>query len=580
MTDDPLIGRRLANFEIERPLGRGGMAQVYYGHDVKLRRPVAVKVIDARYRDKPAYAERFVREAQSIATWRQENIIQIYYADDQDGFYYFVMEYIDGDDLAKILADYKANGPHLPYEEVLRIGRAVASALDYAHSKGIIHRDVKPSNVMVAKDKRVVLTDFGLAMDAEMGSQGEVFGSAHYIAPEQARHSGSAVPQSDLYSLGIILYQMLAGRVPFNDPSSTTVAVQHLTMPVPPPREINPDLPPAAEAVLFKALNKDPEDRYQTGRQLIDALEAALLGNDATIASPLLKTTVSKAAPAAPVVSPPSPTTTAGDKRPLFYVGIGIAAALGVLVLLALVLAAFFFMRNADDAVSQTAQETVQATEVANSEPAVLPSQDSTTEPSEQEAPITDAPPTSELSPGAPPTTEPAPTPEPAPQILADTADNFGTTQQEAWRYIWSPPDDDSWKPLSFEDRRYGACWYAEDYIRICSDSAHPGNGADVGWYWVSTVSGPLEIRINANKLDLGGDGVVVSVYQNTLNTSGESPLFQRTLTGRDNQGFAETIKIDQIQPEESILIVLNRNGDATSDHTAIRARICHYYCP
>ena len=235
MTDDPLIGRRLANFEIERPLGRGGMAQVYFGHDVKLRRPVAVKVIDARYRDKPAYAERFVREAQTIATWRQENTIQIYYADDQDGFYYFVMEYIDGDDLAKILADYKANDRRLPYDEVLRIGRAVANALDYAHGKGIIHRDVKPSNVMVAQDKRVVLTDFGLAMDAEMGSQGEVFGSAHYIAPEQARHSGSAVPQSDLYSLGIILYQMLTGRVPFNDPSSTTVAVQHLTMPVPPP---------------------------------------------------------------------------------------------------------------------------------------------------------------------------------------------------------------------------------------------------------------------------------------------------------------------------------------------------------
>ena len=575
MTDDPLIGRRLANFEIERPLGRGGMAQVYFGHDVKLRRPVAVKVIDARYRDKPAYAERFVREAQTIATWRQENTIQIYYADDQDGFYYFVMEYIDGDDLAKILADYKANDRRLPYDEVLRIGRAVANALDYAHGKGIIHRDVKPSNVMVAQDKRVVLTDFGLAMDAEMGSQGEVFGSAHYIAPEQARHSGSAVPQSDLYSLGIILYQMLTGRVPFNDPSSTTVAVQHLTMPVPPPREINPELPPAVEAVLLKALSKAPEDRYQTGRQLIDALEAALQADDdATIASPLLATAVSKAAPAAPTAPPPSPTPAAGDKRPLFYVGIGVAAALGVLVLLGLVLTAFFFMRNVDDAASQTAQETVDATEAAPL------GQAPTTEPLGDEAPATDTSSTSEPSPVSPPTTEPPPTPEPVPQILADTAGNFGTTEQEAWRYIWSPPDDDNWKPLSFEERRYGDCWYAEDYIRICSDSAHPGNGADVGWYWVSTVSGPLEIRISANKIDSGGDGVVVSVYQNTLNTSEEAPLFRRTLAGRDSQGFAETIKINQIEPEESILIVLNRNGDATSDHTAIRARICHYYCP
>lgn len=136
MTDDPLIGRRLANFQVEKPLGRGGMAQVYYGYDVKLRRPVAIKVIDARYRDKPAYAERFVREAQAIATWRHENIIQIYYADDEEGFYYFAMEYIDGSDLGKILAEYKSQNQFLPHDEVLRIGRAIASALDYAIKKG------------------------------------------------------------------------------------------------------------------------------------------------------------------------------------------------------------------------------------------------------------------------------------------------------------------------------------------------------------------------------------------------------------------------------------------------------------
>jgi serine/threonine protein kinase len=252
------------------------MAQVYYGWDVKLQRPVALKVIDARYRGNPAYAERFVREAQAIAKWRHEHIVQIHYADDENGLYYFVMEYIDGPDLAQLMAQYTTQGELVPQAEVARIGRAIASALDYAHQQGVIHRDVKPSNVMVAKDGRVVLTDFGLVMDIEQGSAGESFGSARYIAPEQARSSAKAVPQSDLYAFGVILYEMLTGVVPFDDPSSTAVAVQHLTTPPPPPREINPDLNEDTERVLLKALSKSPEQRYQTGKELMNALEKAL----------------------------------------------------------------------------------------------------------------------------------------------------------------------------------------------------------------------------------------------------------------------------------------------------------------
>jgi serine/threonine-protein kinase len=276
MVEDSLIGRQLANFRIDRLIGRGGMAQVYYGWDVKLERPVAIKVIDARYRDDPSYAKRFVREAQAVATWRHENIVQIYYADDQDGLYYFAMEYIEGLSLSALLLAYAIEGELMPHEDVLRIGRAVASALDFAHQKGVIHRDVKPANVLVAGDGRVVLTDFGLAMDVRQGSLGEVFGSSHYIAPEQARRSADAVPQSDLYALGVILYEMLTGTVPFDDPSPTSVAVQHLTLPPPPPTEANPNLSQETEAVLLKALSKSHEKRYQTGAALIDALEEAL----------------------------------------------------------------------------------------------------------------------------------------------------------------------------------------------------------------------------------------------------------------------------------------------------------------
>ncbi|MDM8518748.1 protein kinase [Anaerolineales bacterium HSG6] len=283
MAKDPLIGRTLANFLIERPLGRGGMAQVYYGKDVKLERPVAIKVIDVRHRGNPAYAERFVREARSVAKWRHEHVVQIFYADDEDGLYYFVMELIDGSDLRGLIDEYQQKQELVPHTEVIRLGRAIAQALDYAHEQGVIHRDVKPSNVMVASDGRVVLTDFGLALDVEQGSMGEVFGSSHYVAPEQARRSANAISQSDLYSLGVVLYEMLTGQRPFDDPSPTAVAIQHLTMPLPAPRTINPNLNQQTEQVLQKALAKTPEERYQTGQALLDALETALQADEELI---------------------------------------------------------------------------------------------------------------------------------------------------------------------------------------------------------------------------------------------------------------------------------------------------------
>ena len=280
MTPDPLVGRQLANYRLVRILARGGMAQVYLGRDVTLNRPVAVKVIDARYRDNPEYAERFVREARLVATWHHPHIIQIYYAARQDGLYYYAMEFIDGLDLGSLIDKYSRDGLLLPHRDVVRIARALASALDYAHSQGVIHRDVKPSNVMVSADERVLLGDFGLAMDVAVGSLGEVFGSPHYMAPEQARHSASAVPQSDLYSLGVLLYELLTGVVPFDDPAPATLALQHITAPPPPPRQVNPAVGEATEQVLLRSLSKLPDQRYENGAQLVDALAQALATDD------------------------------------------------------------------------------------------------------------------------------------------------------------------------------------------------------------------------------------------------------------------------------------------------------------
>jgi serine/threonine protein kinase len=285
---DPMIGQQLANFRVERLIGQGGMATVYYGRDVSLQRPVAIKVIDKRYRNDPAYTTRFINEARMMAKWRHENLIQIYYAGEKQGDSYYVMEYVDGDDLSTVMAAYVEENAQMPNEDILRIGNAIASALDYAHSQGVIHRDVKPSNVLISKDGRVLLGDFGMALEVSDGSMGNIFGTPHYISPEQAKRSADAVPQSDLYSLGVILYEALTGAVPFDDSSPASIALLHITQAPPSPRSINPEISPAVEAVIFKALDKKPKNRYQSGAQLMSALEEAFNASSPQMSLPPL----------------------------------------------------------------------------------------------------------------------------------------------------------------------------------------------------------------------------------------------------------------------------------------------------
>ncbi|NOH03070.1 MAG: protein kinase [Chloroflexi bacterium] len=277
MMKDPLIGSQLANFRVERLLGQGGMASVYFGQDIKLHRPVAIKVLDKRYKNHPAYAARFVNEARMMAKWHHENIIQIYYTDDEQGFPYYVMEFVDGHDLAEIIALYQEEGKLMPITEVLRIVSAVANALDYAHRHGVIHRDVKPSNILMANDGRVLLGDFGMALEVRDGSQGNIFGSPHYISPEQARRSRRC---------GCAVRHLFARRHPVRDPDGRAPLhcrrpnrhrpPAHFPAAAPRRAKINPDLSPAVEAVILKALQKNPRERYQTGAKLFSSLEDAL----------------------------------------------------------------------------------------------------------------------------------------------------------------------------------------------------------------------------------------------------------------------------------------------------------------
>ncbi|GAB4410190.1 MAG: hypothetical protein Fur0044_03840 [Anaerolineae bacterium] len=536
MNQDPLIGRTLANFKVERAIGRGGMAQIYYGQDIKLKRPVALKVIDARHRGKPAYAKRFVREAQTIAKWRHEHIIQIYYADDKDGLYYFVMEHIDGQDLSQMMAKYKGRGRLIPQAEVLRIGRAVASALDYAHKQGVIHRDVKPSNILVAKNGRIVLTDFGLALNVEQGSLGEVFGSANYIAPEQARNSAEAVPQSDLYALGVILYELLTGRVPFQDPSSTAVTVQHLTVPPPPPRQVNPSLNKATETVLLKALHKAPDKRYQTGAALIEALEKALQ----------LST-----APAT------TATPTSGRRWPIY-------AAIGAVLLIAALVAATFWLPGFElPFVGAVAPATI-----AEATPTLSPAASLTSESAAFVAPS--ATPTPE--PISPPTAAPAPppaTPVPEPAPLADTQRDFSEIQGAGnWEYQFSLGRDSfDWQKM---DQFSEGCWRwaGEPSARICPDSAHPGLTGDIAWRWQSSVSGPIHVSVSAKKIDTsGGDGVIVLVYHNT------TEIKRWQLGASDGQGFVEEFILEMAEGDY-VFFVLKAGADPANDETAFQAQL------
>src|SRR5688572_17939471 len=257
---DPLIGKQLGDYVIQDLLGRGGMARVYKGYDERLQRHAAVKVINSEFAataDQAEYTERFRREARAIARLHHPNIVGVYQFGDYEGNYYMAMVFVEGQDLRQILKEVAERGEIMPYSDILNIVRGIGGGLDYAHSRGVIHRDIKPSNIMLDGENHAVLTDFGLALSIQEGTLGDTFGSAHYIAPEQAVSSAKAVPQSDLYSLGICTYEMLTGKVPFDDPSAMSVALKHLNETPPPPHLFNPDLTPEIEKVIFKILDKE-----------------------------------------------------------------------------------------------------------------------------------------------------------------------------------------------------------------------------------------------------------------------------------------------------------------------------------
>ena len=264
-------GSTLGRYELRRRVAQGGMSEVYLGYDRRVRRKVAVKVL---YGSDEPFVRRFEREALAVGTLSHDNILALYDFGEQRPWYYLVMPYIEGG----TLRDYLLRRERLTLEEAASFLDQIASALQYAHDHGVVHRDVKPSNILLRLDGHAYLVDFGLAkakMEAEsLTHAGAMVGTPEYMAPEQS--NGLHDYRSDIYSLGIILYQMLTGRVPFTAESPVAISLKHIQTQPPPPRQFNPDIPQSIEDVILKALEKDPNERYQEARILSAAYRKAL----------------------------------------------------------------------------------------------------------------------------------------------------------------------------------------------------------------------------------------------------------------------------------------------------------------
>lgn len=271
-----MIGHELGGrYQVIERIGGGGMALVYKAQDILLNRFVAIKVLRQQFVNDEEFIRRFRREAQSAASLSHPNIVSVYDVGQEEDIHYIVMEYVEGQNLNEII---KERAP-LQVEESIRIASQIADALDHAHHNQIIHRDIKPHNILIGRNGRVKVTDFGIARavtSATITQTGSVVGSVHYFSPEHAKGVTTG-EKSDLYSLGIVLYQMLTGQLPFLGESPISVALKHLQEHFEEPRKVNPMIPQSVENIILKSMRKNPAERYQSAKEMLRDLETCLL---------------------------------------------------------------------------------------------------------------------------------------------------------------------------------------------------------------------------------------------------------------------------------------------------------------
>jgi serine/threonine-protein kinase len=349
---DDLTGQKLGKYVLEEKLGQGGMAAVYRSTHPQLNRPVAIKVLPYEQRADDSFAHRFEREAQAMAALNHPTLIRIYDIDQQDDLFYMVMDMVQGGSLDDRLRSGTPMGLYWACDVVAR----VAEALDIAHRKGIIHRDIKPSNILLTTEEDPVVADFGIAKmiqqdNADLTSAGTIMGTPLYMAPEQIK--GEHVDgRADLYALGVVLYQLLTGHTPFSG-DTLAVITKQLHEPPPPLRTSTPDLPAPLEAVVLRALSKNPEQRFRTGAEFAAAIRHALqaVSSESMVrAAPVAQvmasyvaqpTVQSAAAGFTPTQALPSqPTTNNNDVIKL--VGFGVVALIGLIIVFKIIQALFW----------------------------------------------------------------------------------------------------------------------------------------------------------------------------------------------------------------------------------------------
>jgi eukaryotic-like serine/threonine-protein kinase len=260
----------LGRYRLERRVAAGGMGAVFEGIDERLHRRVAVKVLREEFSDDPRFVERFRREARAVALLSHPHIARVYDYGEEGGRPFIIMELVPGHDLAHVLS---IEAP-LNVDRAVNIGTQLCEALGHAHSSGVIHRDVKPANIIVADGDQIRVTDFGIARavgDSTLTATGSIMGTANYLSPEQAQ-GHALTPASDLYSVGVVLYEMLTGTVPLTADSDIAVAMRHMNEDVPPPSALNPRVPPQLDAVVAHATQRAPTDRARSAQELADSL--------------------------------------------------------------------------------------------------------------------------------------------------------------------------------------------------------------------------------------------------------------------------------------------------------------------
>ena len=361
---EDLTGRQFGPYQVVAPLGEGGMAAVYKAYQPSVDRYVALKVLPRHFANDPEFVQRFKREARVIANLQHPHILPVHDFGETDGYTYMAMRFVKGGELSTWIEE---NQP-LSLPQIRRIISQVGDALDYAHGQGVMHRDVKPSNVLIDERGNCLLTDFGLARMVETSVKitrtGGILGTPAYMSPEQGMGQGID-HRSDIYALGVILYEMVTGRPPYQAETPMAIMIKHIQSPLPPPSQYNPDLPEDVERVILKALAKNKDDRYATAGEMVQTLQQAT--EHATISTgaerptvaairppqvPAAETAVPPPPPAQPteqemetaVPTPPTATLqTPPKRRTWLYAGIGV-------ILVAIVgIALFSFFGGSDD---------------------------------------------------------------------------------------------------------------------------------------------------------------------------------------------------------------------------------------